>query len=101
MNWYKRSSDFTGYYDIGHHKSPYYLWVFINGILEDFYSETGEDDHTKIWPHMQSSHYRGRFDAKTKKVSVVNPFAGRNIPNHLIKKLYDKFGDDIKIVEFY
>jgi len=97
MSWYKKAQ-FTDYLEIAHGEEDYFLWVFINGFLEVESKEKG--DHITIWPHMQSSHYRGRFDPKNKIVTIINPLAGRPIPNHLVRKLYDRFGD-VKMVEFH
>jgi len=58
-------------------------------------------DHYTLWGDiMEDTDYRGRFDIKRKLVSVINPFEGRPIPNIILRRLYEEFGNDIKIVEF-
>jgi len=90
---------FKDYLDIGHGEGEVALWTIIGGKLEVSWDEK-ERDHVKKWKNMQGNDYRGRFESATKKLSIVNPFEGRNIPNIILRKLYDRFGNDIIISEF-
>jgi len=97
----KPTDKHESYFSIGHTEDDdISLWAFIDGKLE-VKSRLEAPDHVRGWNTMEWDHFRGRFDPKTKKLSVVNPFEGRRIPNVLLKKLYDEFGVDIQIYEYF
>jgi hypothetical protein len=104
MNWYKKAQKHMEYQDIAHvYDKIYYIWVIMNGRLyvEPTWEEGTPADHYELWGgDMEDSDYRGRFDPHSKKLSIVNPKEGRPIPNVILRMLYDKFGNDIKIYEF-
>jgi len=99
---------FDSYYEIGHdgynkYHNPTgndFLWIYLDNKIKYHPITSRFDVHTRIWPDSSLYNYGGRFDANRKLVSIVNPFEGREIPNIIISKLYDTFGNDIEIAEF-
>ena len=61
--------------------------------------ENGEVRYEKNSPHvgLNNSNYTGRFCYETKNLSIGTADRTKQVPNSLIKKLYETFGDDIKI----
>ena len=102
MNWYKKAK--LNYFDIGH-KSSCYLWIFFRGILKA--DDRCHLDHYEIWKNIYEESFRdnvsffaGRFDSISKNLSVRSLWKSARIPNVLLSKLRDEFGDDVKIHEF-
>ena len=83
------------------HDKEYYIWAYTNGQLQSEVSLPGEIplDHS-IWD-LNDNDYYGRFDPSKNVVSIRNPFEGREIPSKILKGLYDEFGNNIRVVEFY
>jgi hypothetical protein len=102
MNWYKTAllSD-NSYFSIGHvPDKETYIWAYRKFRLFAYLIKNGNDIHPEIWPDMKDTDYRGGFEKETKLCSVINPFRGQPIDRFLIEELKEKFGSDIKIVEF-
>jgi hypothetical protein len=110
MNLTKKAKNkFDSYYEIGHdgynkYRNPTgndFLWIYLDNKIKYHPITSHFDVHPRIWPDSSLyNNYRGRFDANRKLVSIVNPFEGKEIPNIIISKLYDTFGNDIEIAEF-
>ena len=101
MNWYKiAKQQFEEYWEIGHTPGNTILWIYLNGKVLAKPCDKGDAVHSDFWPNMQNEDYRGRYEKSTKLCSLMNFQEGRPIPNPILRGLYDKFGNDIKIVEF-
>ena len=111
MNWYKQAQEY--YQEIGHFDPAtlYFpkeagqvdIWAFIDGRLHVVKNAMAEDTHMNLWgSEMEDTDYYGRFENKTKRCSIVIPdmYRGREIPNVILKALYNTFGPDIKIIGF-
>ena len=87
------------YTDIGHDCGEYALWVWAPGSgFTYFNSGLEKPNHSDRWADaVFDTHWRGRFDWKSKKCSVAPPRNLLNlnipIPENLISHLKDKFGD--------
>jgi len=101
MSWYKKAKkEFENYWEIGHNQNNMILWVYRNGKLLTHPAIKGDTAHLDVWPDITDDNYRGRFDINNKYTSLFNPYEGRPIPNSILGLLYDKFGNDIEIMEF-
>lgn len=94
-----------GYYDIGHAddlgKSNSFLWVWDKGRL---LSKPGKGlDHEDVFGNAQPQWF-GRYDPSTKQVSITPFVRGKavfkTVPNIIVKRLYDEYGDNITIHPF-
>ena len=103
MNWYNKFSqqqeDYLSYFTIGHknNKCNNYIWIWNEPRL--IIRPVINNDTTHINSKMQGE-FKGRAEIcdNYKKVSIVNN--GMDVPDDLIMKLKDKFGDDINIHYF-
>ena len=112
MNWYKKISKIIeqpniSYVDIGHENFPVCIWVW--DFPNDFQKKCWEEQPSKHSPDYFVGHsqkniwsdqpYMGRFDFKTKRVSIdiASKFRLREIPELLLERLYREFGPDIRI----
>ena len=87
------------YTNIAHDNPESVIWILNNGTIETAKMDDGLD-HEDLWKDIFSKSYRGRFDPATKEVSVVPPDFKHHIHSSIIEKLKEKFGSDIKIIEF-
>jgi hypothetical protein len=81
------------YVDIGHGTPDAVLWLYQDGRVETYKSES---THMQVWGHeLSMKHWRGRFDPKTNECSIVPPenWVGDLVPKTLLDALEAKFGD--------
>ena len=88
----------TEWVTIGHLSPDDYLWVWSKGKL--IAKKNGVDGSMAMhgWYFQHGSYsWKGRFDAKTKKVSVTNENLrlSNRIPHKLKQALKQEFGNDI------
>lgn len=111
FNWYqlyKLAKDYNDYLDIGHPLSNEFygkiaLWAFIDGKLQVHVTVSPDDNHEELWGnYLEDNNYFGRFEYKSKIASIAIPsnHQGKPVPNIITRALYDKFGHNIKIMEF-
>ncbi len=109
MNWFKKiklsqkivePSDLD-YMEIGHDFENFdtnILWVFQGGVIRTIKQNEIKDerhiDHISAFPGIdQDRMYSGRFEPSTGRLSIIKPNQARfyDIPNKLIRCLYEKF----------
>ena len=123
MNWYKKAklnySDIQHYRDVGHglQDKMNILWIsdlsgnnfhiadtqqHIEGYDQDF-----DYDHAglayDVGLNLETGVIQGRFDPNLNIVSLhLDPRIAsmRELPNRLINRLYNEFGNNIKILDF-
>lgn len=113
MNWFKKAQRQLSYVDIGHGSvtedaSDYdnYLWYFdgsrIHVAAENVPGELWRTHIVVFGEDQSKDKYSGRFDKINKQVSVSIPpkFKFVELPSVLIKRLHEKFGNDISLHYF-
>jgi len=121
MNWYKKAQvkDYPRYTDIGHNveEKMNVLWISdLSGnnfnvtdaqIYDEDYDEDYNYDHSgfagDIGLNMQTGTIQGRYDPNKNIVSLsLDPRIAtmRELPNRLINKLYNEFGNNIRILDY-
>lgn len=90
------------YTDVGHKEDDSMLWVLdYRGHLD--VRSIREGTHNSIWGVRAMGMWRGRFEPKTLRLSVVPPatYAGGDIvPQSLIDALEEKFGGSLELLSF-
>lgn len=90
----------TSYMEIGHGDPKAILWLCDRKKIQAF--EAGEDTHSSIWGAATMNKFRGRYDKKTDRLSIMAPvnYTGRATPTWLLDLLEEKFGTGFEIYEF-
>jgi hypothetical protein len=109
MNWYRLSQSQVqnkpSYLDIGHgitddiDKSQ--VWALMDGKIEVYpaIGKNGKSGHDAYWQGDDFSYY-GRFEPKTKNLSISCPSKHGTVPSAIMKKLYNTFGTDINVYQY-
>ena len=118
INWYKKAQVIerpVSYESFGHsdyetmdtsEEFPNYIWIFYDGYVLSR-KETGDmPTHQDAFPMLPLDKlFRGRYDSSKNVVTILKPVLGnsafRDIPNFIIDQLKNKYGSNIKIMEFY
>jgi len=113
MNWYKLSQSQVqnkpSYLDIGHGRTDdidkSQVWALIDGKIEMYpaIGKNGKSGHAAYWQGDDFSYdfsYCGRFEPKTKNLSISCPDKHGTVPSAIMKKLYNTFGTDINVYQY-
>ena len=108
-----REGDYASYVNIGHGDPADFLWLWKDGVFKTIRADKGGGGHAS-WvrnnPELRNADFEGRFEVKTKRLSIVDMASFRvrtthtdlsRVPKELLQRLKFEFGDDIKISTFF
>lgn len=84
------------YFSIGHgvddEETPHhYLWIF-NPVTKEIESaDMSQGVHAGVWPDYEAFPFKGRYEADTGSLSIVNQNKFRSPPNWLERKIREHF----------